>query len=297
MGNKIKILLLGGTGFIGRNILEMLRDKYDFSFPDRTELNLINEQSVRAYFSKHKFDIVIHAATKPGHRNAPDPSNLLYADILMLMNLLACQNSFGRLIVLSSGAVYDGRNYRPKMKEDDLGKYIPVDEHGLYRYVSARLFEQMKNVTELRIFGVFGKYEDYAIRFISNSICKTIFDLPITIKQNRRFDYLFINDLMPILEYFIINKGQHTAYNITPDCSYELLELAQMIKKISGKDLPIVVKDPGIGLEYTGDNSRLMEQIDSGVQFTPIEKSIKELFGWYEKNTSVLNKEYLLIDK
>lgn len=296
MNNKKKILLTGGSGFIGKNILEQLGNKYAFLSPARNELDLTNELSVRTYFSKNSFDIVIHAATKPGHRNAPDPNNLLYSDTLMLMNLLACQNSFGHLIVLSSGAVYDERNYWPRMKEVEMGKHIPIDEHGLFRYASARLFEHMENVTELRIFGIFGKYEDYSIRFISNAICKTIFDLPITIKQNRKFDYLFIDDLMPVLNYFIENKGKFTAYNITPGRPYELFELAQIIKKISGKDLPIIINSPNMGLEYTADNSRLKSQIKD-IRFTQMEEAINNLYNWYKKNTSLLKKEYLLTDK
>jgi GDP-L-fucose synthase len=295
MNNK-KILLTGGSGFIGKNILEQLGDKYIISAPPRNELDLTDELSVRAYFSKNNFDVVIHSATKPGHRNAPDPHNLLYSDTLMLMNLLACQNSFNHLIVLSSGAIYDERNYRSKMKEAELGKYIPVDEHGLFRYASARLFERLENVTELRIFGIFGKYEDYSIRFISNAICKTIFNLPITIKQNRKFDYLFIDDLMPVLSYFIENKGKFTAYNITPGHPHELFELAQIVKKISGKNLPITINKPGLGLEYTADNTRLLSEIKE-IQFTPIEKAIKKLYDWYEKNKPLLKKECLLIDK
>ena len=53
---------------------------------------------------------------------------------------------------------------------------------------------------ELRLFGVFGRHEDYAIRFISNAICKTLFDLPITLRQNRTFSYLYVDDLGPIVE-------------------------------------------------------------------------------------------------
>ncbi len=56
---------------------------------------------------------------------------------------------------------------------------------------------------ELRLFGVFGPHEDYAIRFISNAICKALFGLPITLRQNRTFSYLFIDDLGPIVERFL----------------------------------------------------------------------------------------------
>ena len=105
-----------------------------------------------------------------------------------------------------------------------------TDEHGFFRYVSAKYIETTSNVTELRIFSIFGKYEDYAIRFISNAICKTLFDLPITIKQNRLFDYLYVDDFVPILDFFIQNKPRYKAYNVTPDHAIELLTLAEKIR-------------------------------------------------------------------
>ena len=75
-----------------------------------------------------------------------------------------------------------------------------------------------------------------AIRFISNIICKAIFDLPLTIKQNRKFDYIYVEDLMPILDYFIDKTAQYKEYNITPDESTELYSLAEKVRMISGKD-------------------------------------------------------------
>ena len=61
---------------------------------------------------------------------------------------------------------------------------MPDDEHGFSRYVIAGLRPRDERVVELRPFGVFGPYEDYAIRFISNAICKTLFDLPVTLRQD-----------------------------------------------------------------------------------------------------------------
>lgn len=84
------------------------------------------------------------------------------------------------------------------------------------------VIEKSSNIYDLRIFGIFGKYEDYAIRFISNAICKTLFDLPITVKQDRNFDYIFVEDLMTVLEFFIEARPKYKAYNITPASSVSL---------------------------------------------------------------------------
>lgn len=127
-------------------------------------------------------------------------------------------------------------------------------------------------------------------------ICKTLYDLPLTIKQNRKFDYVYIDDLMPVIDHFIANKGEYGAYNVTPDKAIELFTLVEKVKKISAKDLPIKVARPGMGLEYSGDNARLRREI-KGLKFTDIDMAIEKLYDWYEDNKGTIKKECLLIDK
>lgn len=292
------ILLTGGSGFIGRNILESyLNEKYQIDAPSSKELNVADEKSVAQYFATHHPDVVIHAAVKPGHRNAKDLNDLFRTNVRMFFNLERYSEQYEKMLVIGSGAIYDNRSYRPKVKEEDWKDNIPIDEHGFCKYVCEKVIEHSRNIYDLRIFGIFGKYEDYAIRFISNAICKSLFNLPITIKQNRKFDYLYVDDLMPILDWFVCNKPQHSSYNVTPDHSISLYDLALMIRKLSGRfDLPILVKQEGMGLEYSGDNSYLRNEYRN-VEFTPIEESVKKMYEWYTACKDKLDEGVLLVDK
>lgn len=293
----MKILLTGASGFIGKNILESkLALKYEIAAPGRGDLDLTSEVSVARFFSKNKIDCVIHGAGKPGHRNAPDPSNILYTDMRMFLNLLQNSGKYKKMLVLSSGAVYDQRFPIKRAKEESYKLHVPTDEHALFRRVTADYIEQSDKIVELRIFGIFGPYEDYAIRFISSAICKTFLDLPITLKQNRKFDYIFVDDLMPILDYFITHTVDHKAYNITPDKPIELLTLAKIVQDVSGKNLPINVAQEGLGPEYSGDNSRLKNEF-TGLKLSPIDLSILKLYSWYSDNKHLINKDSLLADK
>lgn len=292
-----KILLTGGNGFIGKNIQEsFLSEKYEIIAPRSFELNLIDTDNVDNYFKDEFFDVVIHCAAKPGHRNAKDTTNLFYSNLRMFENLERQKDKYSKFINIGSGAIYDVSQNISDIEEDDLLKSIPADEHGFCKYVEHKLIEKLDNFIDLNIFGIFGKYEDWEIRFISNAICKTIFDLPITIRQNRRFSYLFINDLMPILDYFIQNDVEYKSYNVVPDKNVELLEIAKIIKDISKKDIEIKVSQNGYGLDYTGSNIRLKKEIDS-LAFTDITESVKTLYRYYEQNKSLINKDLLLFDK
>lgn len=297
MVNKQRILLTGGSGFIGRNLLESpLAQKYEMLAPRHSELDLLDEKSVADYFGKYAPDYVIHSACKPGHRNAKDPSSLFYTNTRMFFNLAANSARYKKMLVLGSGAIYDMRYYQPKMREDFFGAHVPLDEHGFSKYVCGKYAERADNIVDLRVFGVFGKYEDYAIRFISNMICKAIFDLPLTMNQNRKFDYIWVQDLAPVLDHFLSVEVPRKAYNITPNASIELLDLARKVLSIAGKNLPIKVAQQGMGLEYSGDNSLLRQEMP-GFSFTPAETAIKALYEWYSARKDSLNKEFLLSDK
>ena len=292
-----KILLTGGNGFIGKNIQgSFLAEKYDIAAPRSYELNLADTQAVDDFFAKHEFDAVIHAATKPGHRNAKDPTNLFYTNVRMFENLARHTDRFGRMINLGSGAVYDIAADNRLVREEEIGRRMGKDDHSFCKYVVHKRIEKIPQMVDLNIFGIFGKYEDWEIRFISNAICKTLFDLPVTLRQNRRFSYLYVDDLMPALDYFIEHPAQFSSYNVTPEGETELLQAAQTVLRVSGKNLPITVGKEGYGLNYSGNNERLKAEIP-GLTFTPFETAVQQLYRWYAEHQNQLDRNKLLSDK
>lgn len=292
----MKVLVTGGSGFIGRNLVEFLRPRYEILAPTHRELELSDQEAVEAFFRKNRVEVVVHCAVRPGHRNAKDSSQQLYLNTRMFFNLIRHADHYRKMIFVSSGAAYDVRYPLVKVREGDFGTHMPADEHGLFRYVAGYFIEKAERIVDLRPFSVFGKYEDYAIRFISNAICKTLFDLPVTIKQNRRFDFIYIDDLVRVIEHFIEHDGRYKSYNVTPDAAVELRDAAEKVLKISEKNLPILTTQEGMGFEYSGENRRLREEIP-GLSFTPIDEAIRKLYGWYKLNRHSINREFLLVDK
>jgi UDP-glucose 4-epimerase len=290
------VLITGGSGFIGKNLVESLKGKYEILSPSRQHLDLLDDQAIRRYFIDHHIDVVVHSATTPGHRNAKPVADLAIRNQKMFFGLARNRDRYGKLIFLSSGAVYDMRHYLPNMKEEYFDTHVPVDEHGFSKYVCAKYIEEADKIVELRLFGVFGKYEDYEIRFISNAICKAIMGLPITIKQNRTFDYLYVEDLATVVDHFIMHDAQYKTYNVTSGEAIDLRSLADIVSKASGEKTEILIKEEGWGIEYSGDNSRLRESLPH-LHFTPLNRSIPSLYAWYANNRHVINKALLLVDK
>lgn len=298
----MRVLLTGGSGFIGRNLIETLSPEYEILAPRHAEMDLCDENSVRKWFSENPVDAVIHSATKPGHRNAVDPTSVAITNLHMFSNLFESARAadVAKFLFLGSGSEFDMRNYRPHMKEESLGDYIPADDTGFSKYVCTRMMNGIPGYVNVRFFGIFGKYEDYAIRFISNAICKAIFDLPITLHQDKRFDYTSVGDGTRAIARFLCASPEslrYNDYNVTPDRTVSLLELAHLVREIAGKpDLPILAGAPGQGLEYSGDNTRFKDLFPD-FSFTPIEDSVRELYGWYESVKEQIDRNKLLVDK
>ena len=293
---KKQILLTGGNGFIGKNIREsFLAQKYDIFAPRSYELDLTDTAAVDTFFATRRFDAVIHAAAKPGHRNAKDTNRLFYTNMRMFENLARHTECFGRLINLGSGAVYDAAADNRMVCEEEIGRRMGKDDHSFCKYVMHKRIEKTPNMLDLHIFGVFGPYEDWEIRFISNAICKTLFDLPVTLRQNRRFSYLWIRDLMPVLEYFIEHEPTDKSYNVTPDEETELLQAATAVLDAAGGG-DIRVATQGYGLNYSGSNARLRAEIPH-LRFTPLKEAIQDLYAYYQTNKNMINPDLLLSDK
>jgi len=276
----MKILITGTTGFVGRNLKEYFQDRYDNVYcPKRAELNLLDSQAVYEYLIKNEFDVVIHCAV-----------TLLSVEqnLKMYFNIERCSRSFGKMICVGSGAEYDKNNYITKMKEEYFGKHIPSDIYGFSKYVVAKDIEsKYRNIINLRVLGIYGKYEDYKRRFISNNICRVLSGLNISINKNMYFDYLYVNDFSRIVEMFINKDAAKRNYNICTGKSIDLFTLAEIIRKIDGRNISINIKEEGLNPEYSGDNTLFLQEYGK-FNFTQPEKAISELYHWYKDSSNIV---------
>ncbi|MDO8610248.1 MAG: NAD-dependent epimerase/dehydratase family protein [bacterium] len=279
----MNILITGGNGFIGRNIIEFFASKYKLFSPSHTELDLLDTNSVDQFFGKNIIDVVIHCANVGGKRNDDKNINILNTNLRIFSNLLKNQTKFGKMIYFGSGAEYDKSRDIANIKESDFGNNIPVDDYGLYKYICSKLIENTNNIYCLRLFGVYGKYEDISVRLISNLISNYILKQPLTINQDCLFEYLYIDDFVKILEFFIHNSPKERFYNVGTGVQYRLLDLASIVNRLGDYSTPIIVKNPGMNKEYTSNCDKL-KSIIPNLTYTPIETGINDLYQFYLRN-------------
>lgn len=173
--NKSRILLTGGGGMVGRNLLEHTAiDEFEVLAPRSNELDLRNFVAVQAYLLKHKPDMIIHAAGKVGgiQANMREPVSFLMDNLDMGRNIVwaAHQAGIKRLINLGSSCMYP-RNHDEPLKEEMVlkGELEPTNEgYALAKVVTARLCDyimredatyQYKTLIPCNIYGRYDKFD------------------------------------------------------------------------------------------------------------------------------------------
>jgi len=296
----MRVLVTGGSGFIGRHLVKAVSAEHEVLFPSHGELDLTDAEAVRHWLHAHDVDAVVHSAVKPGHRNAADVTKLTEVNLRQFFSLVRCRAAFERFVVLTSGAVYGAQRSIINVPEEALGEVVPTDDHGFSKYIESLWLAQDANAVELRPFGVYGPGEDYAIRFVSNACCKAVLGMPITLRIDRIFSYVWVDDLASLAGRALLGEGDGGlppgAYNVVPDETASLRAIADLIVTVHGEDIPVVVGEAGLGLEYSGRNDRLHEVLP-GLAWTDLRAGVERLYAHYAARRDELDRGPLLVDK
>ena len=147
------------------------------------------------------------------------------------------------------------------------------------------------------IFGLYGKYEDYRFKFISNAIVKNLLKMSIVINQNVVFSYLFLEDFLHIVERFIKNPPKQKCLNIVPTETIDLVTIANIINEIGEFKSEIIVKNEGLNNEYSASNKNLLKELGDAFKFTTYKQGIEKLYNYYKENLNSLDLETVKKDE
>jgi UDP-glucose 4-epimerase len=272
----MKILVTGTNGFIGKQIVDYLKKRGD----EVTEFHgdLCDLNNVKYQFNKSKYiDCVIHCATKGGRR-FEDKVSFFYDNIKMVENILIFKDKeYEKLIYFGSGAEYNRTNDINLYTEyaNQFLRTIPEDYYGFSKYVITQRLNNIVDAYTLRIFGCFGATETHD-RFIYTNINNYINKEPMQVFQDKYFDFISVNDLIKIVEYYITKQNLHKTIN----CCYNKKETLKSIcdnyiNNLDNYKVDIVVKEKDMGLSYCG-SSRKIDSLN--IQFDGLELSIRNYY-------------------
>ncbi|MDL2272449.1 NAD-dependent epimerase/dehydratase family protein [Desulfovibrio sp. OttesenSCG-928-I05] len=258
--STFSILLTGATGFIGKNLLPLLRERYAVTAPRRDELNLLDVDAVQCFLRKGRFDAVIHAANPTGHNSLDRPENLLENSMRVFLALERCAGDYGKMIYFGSGAEFGKHRPLAMISEDRFDEELPRDPYGISRYLMQRLTCCHNNVINFRLFGCYGP-GDAAHKLIPDIMRSIREHRPIKLRQNVVFDFLYVTDIFPVIEHCLTHGMQHSDYNVCSGKPVPILEIAEEVRRQMQSDLPIEVERDAMGFSYTASNDRLLAEM------------------------------------
>jgi UDP-glucose 4-epimerase len=212
-----KILLVGGSGYLGRHLRPQLDQEglevfitgtNDLKQESYFQINFEDAQSFRS-LDTHYFDLVIVLAAKLNslstyNLNHPDLSvnSMGYASFLQYIESNALAS---KIIYISSMTVYSPKNELPVIESSAIA---PVNTYGLSKYLAeciTSFFCNNSNITGviLRLPGIYGG--DKTSGFIYNTIHNLKHDNPveITTKNLVFWETIHIEDLCFMIINFI----------------------------------------------------------------------------------------------
>ncbi|MFY9239126.1 MAG: NAD-dependent epimerase/dehydratase family protein, partial [Roseovarius sp.] len=152
---KLKILLTGGNGMVGRNLQDhVAAQNYDLLAPTRADLDLMNSDATAAYITQSAPDLIIHAAGKVGgiQANIAAPVDFLDINSMIGRNVIMGAKAAGtpRLINLASSCMYPALGKNP-LQEDSIltGALEPTNEgYALAKILAMRLCDYISRNSE-----------------------------------------------------------------------------------------------------------------------------------------------------
>ncbi len=316
------ILITGGAGFIGSNLVDRLIsqggdivviDNFDDFYDPRikqqnlaaatssSHLTLVradirDPDAVSSLFARHRFETVIHLAARAGVR--PSIQNpLLYVDVNVNGTTVllehARRSGCERFIFASSSSVY-GNNRKVPFHEDD-----PVD-HPISPYAATKKAGELlchtfhhlygMPITCLRFFTVYGPRcrPDLAIAKFTRMIDHGE-AVPMFGDGSMRRDFTHISDILDGIQRAVEKCSGFHIYNLGESRPIELRHMIDVIAESIGKPARIErhPQPPGdVDVTYA-DVSRAASEL--GYQPTmEFEKGIAEYVAWYRRTQAGL---------
>jgi len=291
----MKIAITGANGFIGSNLREYFTDAGHTIYSlTREEINLLDENDVKKFFSENQIDVLLHTAITGGRRTREDTAEDFYNNLKIFENLNSCTKDVKLFINFASGAEYNRQTDIFLAKERNLGNTIPEDFYGLSKYIiSQRILNMSKPWINLRIFNCFGEGEQKD-RMVSSAIRSKLEGKKIVIHQNKYMDFFYIKDLLIVVDYYIrnIDRLSDLPRDINLSYQYEkistLSDIASYIDFFTNLRNKIETIKPGMGRSYSGSGHRLA---GLGLPLIGTERGIKNMFESLKKQNHKLSSK------
>jgi len=299
------ILVLGGFGFIGSNVIEALLCTNLFNiivfefkgvtskFADRVKVfhgDFNSEEDLAEVFNNNKIDIVLHLITTTVPATSND--NIEYDVIsnlvgtVRLLNTMVQHNAL-KVVFLSSGGTVYGAVNESKASEDH--STYPISSHGIVKLTIEKylyLYHRLHNLDYLilRVSNPYGPYHNSEKQgFIDVVIKKILRNEKVVICGDGTIvrDYIYVKDLANIIARLLTLNLFNQIINIGSGKGYSINQILEYIAE-NHPDMDIEYKPSRkYDLQRIILNTKKLNSLDK-LTLTDIRKGIKLTYQWHK---------------
>ena len=319
----MKILITGGLGFIGHNVVQLLKkqgheivivdNSTNYGIIPQKELNYLiaerqfkiapcvihnadikDQGSMEYIMQRHQIELIIHLASFP--RQKVVNANPCWGSQTMIEGLLsllesAKNTSVRKFVYISSSMVYGNfkDTYFDGIDEDHACN--PIGQYGIMKLTGEWLVKDYARRTNmaytiLRPSAVYGPL-DVEDRVVSKFLLSAIRNETLQVNgPKEQLDFTYIDDVADgIASASISSNTDNMTYNIARSSSCTLLEAAELAVKIAGAG-QIQVNERDASFPSRGQLNITRAQND--FSFTPtvnIEEGFDQYYDWLTKTS------------
>lgn len=307
MGSK-RILVTGGAGFIGTNLVRELEsrghevfaiDLFNTERENYARADVRSFRQVERIFERRSFDYVYHLAAEYGRWNGEDYyENLWQTNVIGTKHMIRLQEKLRfRMIFFSSAEVYG--DFEGVMTEDVMEKNPIGDTYQMNDYAITKWAGELMCLNSAKMFGTetvrvrpvncYGPHEHYTPYrgFIPKFIYHALFRKPYTVFRGHRRIIDYVEDSCRTWANIVDNFIPGAVYNVAgrPEWERDIREYSDLILAATGRDDSLVTyeeAEPFTTKVKTIDCSRAIRDLGHDPKVPP-EEGIRRTVAWMKE--------------
>jgi GDP-L-fucose synthase len=298
----VKVLVTGGSGFLGRRLAKV---KPDWTYVSSKDYNLLDEQDCQRMFSEVKPDAVLHLAGRVGgiKDNAENQGEFFYKNTKINCNVVHAAKEAGiqRLLAsLSTCAFPDKCNTYP-MTEEVFFRGEPAETNFSYGYTKRMLHVQClayrkqyglnySTFCPSNLYGPEDHFDSERSHFVP-ALVKKLHDA--SDGDSLEFwgtgwplrQQLYVDDLATLIPKLLEDHNSELPLIVAPPENLMIKEMVKLGVDITNKKLEYSFNDKITGqFRKDGSSAKLMEMYPD-LSFTSFKEGFKKTYDWYEKES------------
>ncbi len=289
--SRVKVLLVGGLGFIGRRFVRKFSEIHQLVIYathenvlkasktlDRKKVIIeeggVEDTRISEIVLKHKPHVIIHLAALTGLKKChEDPKRAFITNVYGTFNVVnACASVGAKIIFISSREVYGETLYKETIEDSPL---LPNNTYGITKMIGeqiVRLAGQKYNLdyTILRLTNVYGPEGDQygAQVIIKNALMNNRIQI---LGGGQRLNFVYVDDVVDLINLVTSdNRSSKEIFNVGSKDTLTIEEFACKVIELLGEKIQI-------------DYLPMRETETSN--FEPSLKKIEEALGYLPKTS------------